>query len=73
MQRHELESVRRSLAMSDSLPRHVTEDLIDTCDRLLAERVRIERILEELGPGWGGARRALNEPNRVLRAPKRRQ
>ena len=58
VQRHELESVRRSLAMSDSLPRYVIQDLIDTCDRLLAERVRIERILTELGPAWGGARRA---------------
>jgi hypothetical protein len=69
VQRHELESARRSLAMSDSLPRNVIQDLIDTCDRLLAERVRIERILKDLGPAWGGARRALNELHRVLHTP----
>jgi hypothetical protein len=31
--------------------------------------VRIERILAELGPAWGGARRALNELQKVVRPP----
>jgi hypothetical protein len=50
------------------LPPDAVHRLIETCDRLLAERVRIERILRELGPSWGGARRALNELHRVLTA-----
>ena len=66
MQLHEVESIRRSLAMSSTLPADVLDDLVDTCERLLAERVQIERILTELGPAWGGARRALNELHRVL-------
>ena len=41
--------------------------MLDTCGQLMAERVRIERILAELGPAWGGARRALNELHKVLR------
>ena len=55
LQQHEIEAMRRSLAMSETLP------------RVEIERVRIERILAELGPAWGGARRALNELHKVLR------
>jgi hypothetical protein len=66
---HEVESVRRSLAMSPTLPADVLDDLVATCARLLAERAQIERILAELGPAWGGARRALNELHRVLEGP----
>ena len=43
------------------------ERVLDSCGQLMAERVRIERILAELGPAWGGARRALNELHKVLR------
>jgi hypothetical protein len=68
LQQHDLESLRRSLAMADNLPRDQIERLLDECGRLLAERVRIERILADLGPAWGGARRALNELHRVLKA-----
>lgn len=68
MQQHELEGLRRSLALTGSLPRDRVEALIDECSRLLAERVRIERVLAELGPAWGGARRALNELHRIVRS-----
>ncbi len=67
LQQHELEAMRRSLAMSESLPRVEIERVLDACGQLMAERVRIERILAELGPAWGGARRALNELHKVLR------
>jgi len=68
---HEVESMQRSLAIGGSLTRGDTERLLETCGRLLAERVRIERILQELGPAWGGARRALNELVKVLHQPHR--
>ena len=48
-------------------PRVEIERVLDACGQLMAERVRIERILAELGPAWGGARRALNELHKVLR------
>ncbi len=67
LQQHELEAMRRSLAMSESLPHVEIERVLDSCGQLMAERVRIERILAELGPAWGGARRALNELHKVLR------
>jgi hypothetical protein len=73
MELHEVESMQRSLAMSDTLARSDVERVLETCARLLAERVRIERILRELGPAWGGARRALNELSTVLLEPRRRR
>jgi len=63
--------MRRSLAMSPNLPAEQVNRLIDACSELLAERVRIERILAELGPMWSGARRALNELHRVLKPDRR--
>jgi hypothetical protein len=66
---HEIEGLRRSLAMSSSLPEPHVQELIDTCDQLLRERIRIERILRDLGPSWNGARRALNELAKVLKHP----
>ena len=69
LQQHEIEALRRSLAMADTLPRIEVERLLESCGRLMAERVRIERILAELGPAWGGTRRALNELHKVLRPP----
>jgi hypothetical protein len=67
VQQHELEGLRRSLAMSDSLPRDRVLELIDECSHLLVERVRIDRMLTELAPAWGGARRPLNELHCVIR------
>jgi hypothetical protein len=68
IQQHELEGLRRSLAMSETLPKAEVLRVIDECSRLAAERVRIDRILKDLGPAWGGARRALNELAKVLRS-----
>ena len=59
--------MRRSLAMSDQLSRRDVERVLDTCEVLLTERVRIERVLSELGPAWGGTRRALNELHKIIR------
>ena len=67
VQQHELEVMRRSLAMSPNLSADQVKRLIDSCAELLAERVRIERILAELGPVWGRARHALNELDHVLK------
>ena len=64
---HEVESMRRSFAIGGSLTQGDAERLLDTCATLLAERVRIERILRDLGPAWGRSRRALNELAKVLR------
>jgi hypothetical protein len=63
---HELEGIRRSLAMSASLPGNVARELLETCDVLLTERVTIRHILRELGPSWHGTRKALNELAVVL-------
>ena len=66
LQVHEIESYRRSLAMADHLPRPEVERVLEECERLLVERVNVLRILAELRPAWGGARRALNELHRIL-------
>ena len=66
VQQHEIEAMRRSLAMSDALPRTETERLLDTCAELLAERVRIQRVLSNLGPAWRGAKAALNDLYKIV-------
>jgi len=58
--------MRRSLAMSPTLPPAAIVDLIDTCERLMVEREQVAQILDELGPAWGDARRALNALHHVL-------
>ena len=58
--------MRRSLAIGGSLTRADTERLLDACAALLAQRAAIARILDELGPSWTGARRALNELARIV-------
>ena len=68
---HEVESMRRSFTIGGTLTPDDTERLLDTCATLLAERVRIERILRDLGPAWGGARKALNELSKVLKHRER--
>jgi hypothetical protein len=60
-----------SLAIGGTLTRSATERLLETCGRLLAERVRIERILRELGHARGDARCALNELSKVMDQPRR--
>ena len=63
---HDLERIRRSLAMSSSLPADLARELLETCDALLTEHVKIRRILRELGPSWHRTRKALNELAIVL-------
>ena len=58
--------MRRSLAISGSLTRDDAERLLETCGDLLAERVRIQRVLAQLGPAWGGTRRALNDLAKIV-------
>ena len=58
--------MRRSLAIGGTLTRADTERLLDACAALLAERAEIARILDELGPSWTSARRALNELARIV-------
>lgn len=70
VQLHEIEGLRRSMAMSDHLSRAELERCLDTLADLLVERVRIERILSDLGPAWGGAKRALNDLHRVVRGER---
>lgn len=71
VEQHEVDAMRRSLAIGGSLTRSDTERLLATCGELLAERVRIERVLSQLGPAWGGTRRALNDLARIVRGPSR--
>ena len=68
VQQHEIDAMRRSLAIGGALTRSDAERLLETCGELLAERVRIQRVLAQLGPAWGGTRRALNDLAKILRA-----
>jgi hypothetical protein len=70
VQLHEIEGLRRSVAISNHLSRSELERCLDTLADLLVERVRIERILADLGPAWGGAKKALNELHRVVRGER---
>lgn len=54
--------MRRLPANGASLTRLVTDRLVDRSAQLSGERVRMERILMELG---GGTRGALNEQQRL--------
>jgi hypothetical protein len=64
---HELEGMRRSLAMSPSLSAAETMRLINTLSEVLVERVRMERKLAELRPSWGQTRKGLNELAEILK------
>lgn len=67
VQLHEIDGLRRSVAMSNHLSRAEVERCLDTLADLLVERVKIQRILSDLGPAWGGAKKALNELHKVVR------
>ena len=64
---HELEAMRRSLAMSPSLSPVETMRLINTLSAVLAERAQMEHKLAELRPSWGRTREGLNELSAILR------
>ena len=57
--------MRRSLAIGGELTRRDLEVLVDCCGELLAERVRIERLLMALRPA---ARRTSREIYELYRA-----
>ena len=64
---HELEAMRRGLAMSPSWSVEETLRLINTLSEVLAERVQMERKLAALRPTWGRARDDLNELAAILK------
>jgi hypothetical protein len=68
MSPEELDHMRRSLAIGGSLTGADAEQLLNACASLLAERAAIARILDELGPSWTRARRALNELSKIVGA-----
>ena len=57
----DVDGMSRSLAIGGSLTRADTERLLDACATPARRAAAIARILDELGPSWTGARRALNE------------
>ena len=63
---HDVESMRRSLAIGGALTRQDLEVLVDCCAELLAERVRIERLLMELRPAAGRTSREIYELYRAV-------
>ncbi|MET0577920.1 MAG: hypothetical protein ABW122_04625 [Ilumatobacteraceae bacterium] len=67
VQLHELEAMRRSLAMAPSLSTEETLRLINTLSDVLSERVQMERKLADLRPAWGRTREGLNELAAILK------
>lgn len=65
MDRHQVESSRRSHAMSPLSPSQVTE-LIQTCAELLERHRRIEDALADLPESFTAVRAALNELHRIV-------
>jgi hypothetical protein len=63
----QIDSMRRSAAIGNGLTPADQRELLDLCERLLAERDAIRRVLDQLGPAWTDARAALNELSRIVR------
>jgi len=61
----DIEMMRRSAAMAP-LSKTTIEDLLDECQRLLAERQRIASVLAELPMSMAALRSALNELHRIV-------
>ena len=59
--------MRRSAAIGNGLTPSDQQALLDLCARLLAERDAIRGVLDQLGPAWTDARKALNELARIVR------
>jgi hypothetical protein len=62
---HEIESLRRSQAMSPLSTRHVNQ-LLDTCAEMARERTAIAELLASLPESFGEVRKALNELQRIV-------
>jgi hypothetical protein len=65
-QPHDVESMRRSLAIGGELTHRDLEELVGCCGELLAERVRIERLLMSLRPAAGRTSREIYELCRAV-------
>jgi hypothetical protein len=63
---HEIESMRRSAAMS-SLSLDDQRRLLDACAQMAQERAQIAAVLAELPTSWRNVRAALNELQRLVR------
>ena len=64
--RHDLISMRRSLAMAPSLPVDHARALIDEVERLLDERDRLRALVGQIEPPYREARTLLVELSRLL-------
>lgn len=64
--RHDLVSLRRSLAMSPSLTADHARALIDELERLLDERTRLRALVERIEAPYREARTLLVELSRLL-------
>jgi hypothetical protein len=60
----DVESMRRSM-VAGPLPLDACQDLVETCERLLAEREAVRRILESLPAPFADVRTALNDLYRL--------
>ena len=65
MQPHQIENLRRSLAMAP-LATGTVLDILEAHEALLLERVELERLLGELLPSWRHVRDVLNEISQRL-------
>jgi hypothetical protein len=63
---HDVESIRRSAAMSP-LSSDEAFRLLDACDQLLRERARIAAVLHDLPASWANVRKVLNELQAIVR------
>ena len=63
----QIESVRRSAAMSPLPPATVME-VLDTAAELARRQREIDRVLSSLGSRWPGVRAALNELSKLTRS-----
>jgi hypothetical protein len=66
VQSEELDGIRRSLAISGTLPRSDIETLLDAIERSNAQRDAIAAVLAKLGPSFRETRIALNELARIV-------
>jgi hypothetical protein len=64
---HEVDALRRSLAIGGSLTIASTEELLEACRSLLVQQAQIEEVLSKLGPTFRETRAALNDLARIVR------
>jgi hypothetical protein len=64
--RHELQTLRRSLAMAPSLPGNQALALLDELERLLDEREHLRALMSRIEPRYRETRLLLVELSRAL-------